>query len=695
MIDIYKHTNKLINETSPYLLQHAHNPVNWYPWSEEALKKAKNENKPIFLSIGYSSCHWCHVMERESFTNREIADILNRDFISIKVDREERPDIDNIYMIAVMALTGKGGWPLTAFLTSDLKIFFGGTYFPPSDKYGIIGFKRLVSRISEIWNKESEKEKLILDAENLFKTIQKRAAPKISKYSHTELNKELLRNAVLKLEESFDQEWGGFGNAPKFPSPSVITFLLNDYHFTKNKKSIEMAVTTLDHMYWGGMFDHLAGGFHRYSTDRMWLLPHFEKMLYDNALLARVYSQTYSKVAHYIFNYVTSYMTDESGGFYSAEDADINGKEGLFYLLRLKDIYNVLNKKEADIFSYYYNVKQQGNFASQEPFHNGMNILHITEDLTSLSNKFSISENKLNDILTAAKDKLLKTRDKQARPFLDDKIITSWNSLMISAFSEGYMVFEEKSYLNKAENAAEFIMNNMHNKDGFLLRTYISGKSKHPAYLEDYAFFICALIDLYEADFEAKWIDHAERLTEIMVTLFWDEKKGHFNDTTSRFHKNQIIRTVTLNDSSLPSPSGAAVEALIRMGRILGINDYLEKSQKAIKSIPRYLKELPHIYMKMLINASNIVFPEKEIVLVGKANSSETKRLLKTIRARFIPNRTIVFLDPAHKDSLKLSSKIPLLENKTLIDGKSTVYVCENLMCKNPVTSPDHLNDQL
>ncbi len=530
MIDIYKHTNKLINETSPYLLQHAHNPVNWYPWSEEALKKAKNENKPIFLSIGYSSCHWCHVMERESFTNREIADILNRDFISIKVDREERPDIDNIYMTAVMTLTEKGGWPLTAFLTPDLKIFFGGTYFPPSDKYGLIGFKRLVSRISEIWNKESEKEKLILDAENLFKTIQKRAAPKISKYGNTELNKELLRNAVLKLEESFDQEWGGFGNAPKFPSPSVITFLLNDYHFTKNKKSIEMAVTTLDHMYWGGMFDHLAGGFHRYSTDRMWLLPHFEKMLYDNALLARVYSQaylltgnkTYAKVAHYIFNYVTSYMTDGSGGFYSAEDADINGKEGLFYLLRLKDIYNVLNKKEADIFSYYYNVKQQGNFASQEPYHNGMNILHITEDLTSLSNKFNISENKLNDILTAAKDKLLKTRDKRARPFLDDKIIASWNSLMISAFSEGYMIFEERSYLNKAENAAEFIMNNMHNKDGFLLRTYRSGKSKHPAYLEDYAFFICALIDLYEADFEAKWIDHAERLTEIMVTLFWD-----------------------------------------------------------------------------------------------------------------------------------------------------------------------------
>ncbi len=698
----HKYTNELINETSPYLLQHAHNPVQWNPWNEQAISRAAKENKPIFLSIGYSSCHWCHVMERESFKNNEIADILNKNFISIKADREERPDIDDIYMSAVVALSGRGGWPLTVFLTPDLKPFFGGTYFPPEDKHGMIGFRHLITRISEIWKQQRQREKIISDAERLTNALKERNLAVVSEPHDEEFNKDLMNKAVQELEKYFDPEWGGFGSAPKFPPCGTICFLLQDYYYTQNSRSIEMATTTLDHMYLGGLYDHLAGGFHRYSTDRKWLLPHFEKMLYDNAQLASVYSQAYlvtgnknyAHIAQKTFEYIMNYMTDKSGGFYSAEDADIEGKEGLFYLWKQKEIYDLLDQKEADIFSYYYQVKKQGNFPYQESYHKAMNILHITEGISSLSKKFNMSKKKLGGILDTAKSKLLSIRDKRIRPFLDDKIITSWNSLTISAFSHGYQILDDNSYLSYAQKAAHFIIHNLQNKDGILFHTYRSGEKKYFAYLEDYAFFIRALIDLYESDFDEKWIKHAERLTEDMIDLFWDQKKGHFRNT-NQYHKNQIVRTITLNDTAIPSPSGVSVEVLIRLGHLFQRNDYLERSQKILQSIIKYVSEYPQSYMKMLLNVSSLVYPQKEVVIVGGKKSEQTKKLIKAIRKHFIPNHILALLDPKNENHRDLPSKIPLLKHKKLINGKPSVYVCEDYRCKNPVTSSAQLEKQL
>ncbi|MFW6124250.1 MAG: thioredoxin domain-containing protein [Acidobacteriota bacterium] len=697
-----KHTNPLINETSPYLLQHANNPVHWNSWNEQALSRARKENKPIFLSIGYSSCHWCHVMERESFKNEKIADILNKNFISIKVDREERPDIDEIYMSAVVALSSRGGWPLTVFLTPELKPFFGGTYFPPEDKQGLVGFKRLITRVTEIWNEEKERKKIILDAERLTHALEKRTSVNASEQSTELLDRDLLNNAVQELEKSFDPEWGGFGRAPKFPPCGAISFLLHDYYHTKNKNSLEMVITTLDRMQSGGLHDHLAGGFHRYSTDRQWLVPHFEKMLYDNAQLASVYfqaylvtgNQNYSITAQKILDYIAVYMTHESGGFYSAEDADVQEKEGLFYLWKRDEINKALDREEAEIFCAFYHVNPEGNFPYQESYHKNMNILHMRESLSSLSQKFNTDENKLRDILDTAKSKLLKTRDKRVRPFLDDKIITSWNSLMISAFSQGYQVLGDNSYLRHAQEAAQFIIHNLQNKEGFLFHTYRSGKKKHFAFLEDYAFFIRSLIDLYESDFNEEWILHAEKFTNDMISLFWDPKKGHFTNT-SPYHQNQIVRTITPNDSAVPSPSGVSVEILIKLGHLFQKKDYLERSKKILQSINKQMSKYPQSYMKMLLNVSCLIDPIKEVAVVGKKNSAQTQKFLRAIRKRFMAHHILALHDPENKESQKLSTRIPLLRNKKLINEKPAVYICENYSCKNPVTSSEKLEEQL
>ncbi|MBD3414166.1 MAG: DUF255 domain-containing protein [Candidatus Aminicenantes bacterium] len=697
-----KRPNRLNTETSPYLLQHASNPVHWNPWDDDAISRAKKENKPIFLSIGYSSCHWCHVMERESFTDPEIAEILNNNFISIKVDREERPDIDEIYMSAVVALTGRGGWPLTVFLTPDLKPFFGGTYFPPKDKAGMTGFKRLISRISEIWDKEKEREQIILDSDRLTKALQKRTAFPISHSDDKELSQDLLERARNQLKQSFDPEWGGFGNAPKFPASQALLFLMYDHHQNKQDSSLQMVTLTLDRMASGGIHDHLAGGFHRYSTDRIWLVPHFEKMLYDNAQLASVFSHAflitgnkfYSVVAQNIFTYTLTYMSQDKGGFFSSEDADVNGKEGLFYLWEQEEIENLLNKQEADLVSSYFHVEKNGNFSFQEPYHQGLNILHTREPLSRFAEIFQWDKDKVKDVLTSAKKKLLHARDKRERPFLDDKVITSWNALMVSALSLGYQVFQNPDYLSFAQKTARFIISHMRNKDHHLLRTHRAGKSKQHAYLQDHALLINALIDLYEADFNPDWLNHAETLTEEMVSLFWDHKKDCFYNT-SHHHHHQLVRTVTATDSALPSSSGSAVEALMRIGRVFQKKQYLEKSLRIVQSLKNQMEKYPHAYMKMLINASFLIYPEKEIALVGDRDSTESQKLLKTVWSRFLPNRTLVFSDPKNTEHQMLSSRIPLLQNKKLINGKSAAYVCTDLTCQKPVTNPEQLNDQI
>jgi len=686
-----EYSNNLIDETSPYLLQHAHNPVNWYPWGEEALARAKKESKPIFLSIGYAACPWCHVMERESFENEEIAEILNNRFISIKVDREERPDLDEIYMTAVVALSGSGGWPMTVFLTPDLKPFYGGTYFPPEDKWGRVGFRNLIVRISDFWQDEQSRQRLLHDAEFLSQTVEQRTSFTLPIDEDATLDKNLLIHASRELEASFDKEWGGFSRAPKFPPSAAISFLLRDYHHTGNRRSLEMATFTLDKMYKGGMYDHLAGGFHRYSVDHMWLVPHFEKMLYDNAQLAMVYTEAYqvtgnkqyARILSEIFDYEMTYMTDDTGAIHSTEDADSEGKEGLFYLWSRDALDNLLGKKDAEIFARYYTVIRAGNFSSHEPYHKGLNILHIRKDLKAVARELDMKEDELEGFLSSIRKKLIEERDKRVRPGVDDKVITSWNALMISAFARGYQVFEEEGYLRAAEKAASFLMDRMLTEDGKLLRTYRRGKSKFHAYLEDYAYTTRAFIDLYEAGFK-----------EQMIAQFWDEKSaGFFN--TSGFHTGLIVRTKSLNDSAVPSPVGVATEALLRLSKFLDKEEYLKKAQRILQASLPFMEKTPQGYLTLLMSGSRLLYPPKEIAIAGKKDSEDTKGLLRAVHTQFVPNRIIAFIDPESAEASQLSKKIPLLAGRKLVNGKAAAYVCENFTCKLPATTPKDLIIQL
>jgi len=698
----YKYTNQLIHETSPYLLQHAHNPVDWYPWGDQALTKAKKEKKPIFLSIGYAACHWCHVMEEESFENEEIASLLNKHFVSIKVDREERPDLDEIYMAAVVAMTGSGGWPMTVFLTPDLSPFFGGTYYPPEDKWGRMGFKNVLRKISQFWDDDQKRRKIDLDAEMLKRIVAERTSASVSQDKDVELGQNLLDNASSQLAEAFDQEWGGFSAAPKFPSAGAISFLLRDFHHNNNKKSLEMATFTLDKMSEGGIYDHLGGGFHRYSTDRMWLVPHFEKMLYDNAQLAVVYLEAYqitkrkryARVAREIFAYEMEKMTDSSGGICSTEDADSEGKEGIFYLWTFNELERILGKEEARIFAEFYQAKRDGNFASQETYHQGLNILHVRRDLASVAKDLGMKKSELADRLQSSRKKLIKVRDKRMKPGLDDKIITSWNALMISALARGYQILGEAVYLQAAERAASFIMEKLVNEDGALLRTYRKGQSKLYAYLEDYVYLVRALVDLYEAGFDEQWLFAADNLAEDMINQFWDRKvPGFFN--TSPYHKNLIVRTMTFHDSAIPSPTGVALEGLLRLSKLLDKDHYYEKAKTTLKAHHFYLERAPQGYLTLLLSLDFLVHPAKEIAIAGRRGSKEVRKLLKAVHRYFIPNRIIAFVDPDQDRTKDMVHKIPLLSGRIEIEGRAAVYICEDYTCQVPVTTPEALLKQL
>lgn len=698
----HQHTNKLIDETSPYLLQHAHNPVDWYPWDEASLALAKKENKPIFLSIGYSACHWCHVMEKESFENEEIAGILNEHFISIKVDREERPDLDEIYMTAVVAITGNGGWPMSVFLTPDLKPFYGGTYFPPEDKWGRIGFKNLLIRLSEFWRDDQSRAKLLQDAETLKGIVEQRASAAIPVEEQVSIDEGLLHHAVRQMEASFDHEWGGFGDAPKFPPSGAISLLFRDFHHHGNKRSLEMATFTLDKMYEGGMYDHLGGGFHRYSVDREWLVPHFEKMLYDNAQLAVAYieafqttgKERYAQVAREIFEYELTAMTDKTGCFYSSEDADSQGREGLFYLWTRDELFRLLEKDEAQAFALFYNLKNSGNFPSPERYHKGLNILHIRKDIPAAAKELSITEGELKTKLASARKKLLEARKKRERPGMDDKIIASWNALMISALARGYQAFADPKYLKTAEKAATFLTERMRAEDGKLLRTFRKGKPNIFGYLEDYAYTSRAFIDLYEAGFDEKWLFAAEDLIEEILAQFWEEKTA-FLFNTSRLHRNLIVRTKSENDGAVPSPVGVAVEAFIRLSKLLNREDLSDKSRRILRINYPYMARAPQSYISLIRGVDLMIYPPKEIAIAGRKGGEDSLRLLRAIHDRFLPNRVIAFFDPDSSGVVDLRKKIPLLAGRELVNGKATAYVCHNFTCQLPATTSEDLTKQL
>jgi uncharacterized protein YyaL (SSP411 family) len=685
--------NHLADESSPYLRQHANNPVDWYPWCDEALNRAKQENKPIFLSVGYSACHWCHVMERESFTDAGIARFLNDHFISIKVDREERPDIDEIYMTAVQILTGSGGWPLNVFLTPKLEPFYGGTYFPPVDGYDRPGFGSLLQFIADTWR--DGPDQVGQSANNL--TLALRRIGDRTGVSDTPVDQSILLGAEAALKQSFDSEWGGFGGAPKFPPTGSIAFLLRQYRHTESPELLRMATLTLDRMAQGGMHDHVGGGFHRYSVDEQWLVPHFEKMLYDNALLARVYleaalvtdSEVYRAVARNTLDFVLRDMTDGSGGFHCALDADSEGEEGRFYVWSRDEVVTVLGEENATTFCEYYGVTDGGNFEDS-------NVLHYTDESREAALQRFAAQGELDTRLSKWCERLREVRSKREWPGKDDKVLASWNGLMISALARGYRVLREKKYLSAAERSADFIMSELY-QNGELQHKHSRrngedrlGTDTIPGFLDDYAEMANALIDLYESSLNGRWLGHAVTLTKRMIADFHDSEEGGFF-FTSKSHDNLLVRTKPYHDGAVPSGNSTAALVLLRLSRFLDDDDLREKAVEIFDNVQELMATHPEAFTQLLSAVDFHLDSPSEVVLAGESGSPNTDRLLQVIQARFAPNEIVALIAPDEGEESELAIAPTLLEGKTMKGGAATAYVCRGYVCHQPVTDPEDL----
>ena len=673
--------NSLINETSPYLLQHSNNPVQWYSWNETTLKKAIDENKPIFLSIGYSSCHWCHVMAHESFENEEIAKIMNENFINIKVDREERPDVDDIYQKVCQISTGQGGWPLSVFLTPDQKPFYVGTYFPILDSYGRPGFGSLLRQLAQSWKEKPQD--IYKAAENFLSNLKKTESVKIP----SKIEKLILDEAAINLLQLGDAINGGFGSAPKFPNAANLSFLFRYSKFSKISKFNEFALKTLTKMAKGGIFDQLGGGFHRYSTDARWLVPHFEKMLYDNALIPVVYAEAYQltknpfylEVVKKTLNYVLRDMTSSEGGFYSAQDADSEGEEGKFYVWSKSEILKILGE-DAEIFCLYYDVTDGGNFE-------GKTILCNNINLSAVAFKFGKTEDQIKEILNSGLKKLLVHRSNRVKPGLDDKVLTSWNALMISAFAKGYRVSNEKSYIDAAENCVSFIQEKLI-QNGILLRTYKNGTAKIPGYLEDYAFFINALLDVFEINPESKYINLAQTLGKYLIDHFWDQNDNSFYMTADT-HDKLIIRPKSNYDLSMPSGNSVASGALLRLYHLTQEKKFLDISKKIMESQATLAAENPFGFGQLLNAIYMYIQKPLEITVLNSKNSE----IYKSLTNRFLPESILITIK--NKNQIENLSKFPFFKGKEFHEEKTTVFVCKDFTCSLPLESISEIEKHL
>ena len=674
--------NRLANETSPYLLQHANNPVDWYPWGEEALQRSKNEDKPILLSIGYSACHWCHVMERESFEDEATALLMNEYFVSIKVDREERPDLDAVYMEAVQMLTGSGGWPMTVFLTSEGKPFYGGTYFPPVDRFNMPGFPRLLESVARSYrDSRSEIDRVTNQiTEQLGRTGQ---IPK----GDSPVTVETLHQAYTVLATNFDYQNGGHGTAPKFPQAMNLEVLLRYYRHGYNDRALEMVDLTLEKMAQGGIYDQIAGGFARYSTDAYWLVPHFEKMLYDNALLSRLYLHAhqatgrgmYRRIAEETLDYILREMTGPEGGFYSATDADSEGEEGKFFVWTPAEIEAVLGD-EAGIFSGFFGVTQAGNFE-------GNNILNIKQKASDYARQQGIALERLVDVVERGKNSLLTEREKRVHPLLDDKVLASWNGMMLRSFSEAGSALSREDYLDAAIKNASFLLETMR-PHGKLLRTYRAGQAKLSGFLEDYSFVADGLLALYEATFNQRWLAASVDLADRMIQLFWDDGVGGFYDTSIE-HDQLVVRPRDVLDNAQPCGGSVATEVLLKLAVITGNEEYRVKAATPLRTLKDLMGRAPAGTGQWLAALDFYVSTPKEVVIIGPREDSKTAALLQTVNGNFHPNKVLVGAENEGEHGL------PLLESRGMINGEPTAYVCENYTCQLPVTTPEELSVQL
>jgi uncharacterized protein YyaL (SSP411 family) len=682
--------NRLIHEKSPYLLQHAYNPVDWYPWGDEAFKKAKIEDKPIFLSIGYSTCHWCHVMERESFEDEEVAEAMNKAFISIKVDREERPDIDTAYMKVCQIMTGSGGWPLTIIMTPEKLPFFAGTYIPKNTGYGRIGILDLISSIQEIWKNDRSK------AHNVTKHIIEslRYEPSTQSYS---LGEETLKFAYYQLSNSFDQRHGGFGTAPKFPTPHKLLYLLRYWKRTGEKKALSMVEQTLQSIRMGGIYDHIGFGVHRYSTDIHWLVPHFEKMLYDQALLSIAYTEMYQvtenefyrKVSEEIIEYVLENMTSKEGGFYSAEDADSEGEEGKFYVWTENEIKNILAPDEVELFIKVNSISKDGNYrdeATRNMTEN--NILHMKKTYAEYASELGIKEEPLRNILESARKKLQAVRVKRIKPHVDDKILTSWNGLMISALAKAGRAFGEPRYIEVATKAADFILSTMRTPEGNLLRRYREGDASIPGFLDDFAFFIWSLLEIYESSFNTRYLKLAIEINEAMIHHFWDNKTGGFY-LSSKYSEEVLVKEKEIYDGAIPSANSVALLNLVRLNRLTANPTLKEMASELMDRFSEQISSSPTSYTFFMTALDFIKGPSYEVVITGEQDAKDTKAMFKVLREKFLPNMVVIFV-PNKKNS-EITEIASYAKEYTSIMGKATAYVCIDFNCQLPVTNPSDI----
>jgi len=669
MTDNPKFTNSLIDSTSPYLLQHAHNPVDWYQWSKEALDEAKKRDVPILLSIGYSACHWCHVMEKESFEDEKTAEIMNNHFVNIKVDREERPDLDEVYMAATQVMNkGQGGWPMTVFLAPNLKPFFAGTYFPPQDAYGRPGFPTLLTKLAEVW--ASNKGQLLSQADSIVQHLNS------TDIQNTNVENNVNQKALEYWNSNFDKVWGGFGPAPKFPNTGAILHLFNDYHINGSEDSLNSAVKTLDSMYQGGIFDHIGGGFARYSVDEKWLVPHFEKMLYDNGPLMEAYlvgyqitkKPEYLDVISKIFEWLNDEMIDQDGGFYSSMDADSEGVEGKYYVWKQSEIKEVLTKEESDIFSQYFDITEEGNWE-------GNSIPHIVMKKSSLSNLLKITEEEIIESLERSRVKIKEHRASRIPPGTDDKIIVSWNALMISSLAKVSYALGKKEYFDAADKAVTFITERMSKKDGTLNRVYRKNVAHIDAFAEDYSYFGNSLIDMYEASFNPKYLELAKKYADILIDQFYTE--GQFKQSLS---KNIVINSGNSMDNATPSYNFMCSLLLVRLHHYYDSKKYREVVEASMNRAGKYINQYPYAHSTALLVNHYLSEGPLEIALASEETESDFTDIL---RSYFFPFKIIA--------SSASGLDMPLMQDKKMLDGKPTAYICKNYTCKEPITNGNDL----
>ncbi len=692
------HTNHLIHEKSPYLLQHAHNQVDWYPWGDEAFTRADEEDKPIFLSIGYSTCHWCHVMERESFEDPEVANLLNETFICIKVDREERPDIDNVYMRVCQMMTGSGGWPLTIIMTPEKEPFFAGTYFPKETRFGRIGMMELVPHIKEIW--ENRRQEAVDTAGKIAESLN-RTISNAHPNAHFEFTASTLERAFQQLSHNYDELHGGFGGEPKFPSPHNLLFLLRYSKRTGDKKALQMVEKTLIEMRRGGIYDQVGYGFHRYSTDAKWLLPHFEKMLYDQAMLVMAYTEAalatgnniFEKTAREILTYVLRDMRSVEGGFYSAEDADSEGEEGKYYLWTEQEIKDILGAEQAEVIAEHFNFTGEGNFAEEASGENtGANILHLTQSLEETAKKFGMTPEELQERVIKANSKLYQEREKRVHPYKDDKILLDWNGLMIAALAKAAMAFDEPKYTEAAKRCADFILKDMSSADNALLHRYRGGEAGIHGNLDDYAFFVWGLIELYEATFEAGYLRSAIDLNRYLIDHFWDDQDGGFYFSSDEAEK-LLAKYKEIYDGAIPSGNSVAALNLIRLAKMTSYPDFEEMVVEIGKFFATTLEGSPSNAAFFMTALEFAVGDSYEVVISGIHGAEDTNSMIKAIRENYIPNKVVIFRPTVGAD--EIVDLLSTIENQVSIEGRATAYVCQNFNCNLPTTKVDEMLRQL